>query len=348
MNDLSRLCDFSNLYHAHLAARRGKRNRAAVIRFELDLAANICRLSDAIRSGAFLPLTYHHFRVFEPKQRDIHALQYADRVVLRCLSDEILAPVIEPRLIYDNAACRSGKGVHFSLDRLSMHLREHYRRHGTEGYIVTCDIESYFASIDHTVLIDKLVRLPFDRDMRDLLCGIVGSFGALEGRGLPLGNHTSQWFALLYLDAMDRMIKERLRVRGYVRYMDDFVLLLPNKQRALECLKRTEELLVGQLHLQLNAKTTMEPLRCGVRYLGWHVQLASSGGVRRTLLPSAKKRFVRAMKLMAHALEEGIVSPESAMRRLSSHAAHLSHGQTHRLAKRWMPGCRAWQRQRLG
>ena len=171
---------------------------------------------------------------------------FRDRVVQHCLCDNILKPYFENRLIYDNAACREGKGTDFARDRLTGFLREHYRKHGTKGYILKYDIRHYLDSIDHEILKGMLKNIP-DRNVLGLLYHIIRSHE--EGvdpetgrkRGLPLGNQTSQWFALYYLDPMDRLVKERMRIKHYVRYMDDGVLVHESKEYLNEVHARMRE-----------------------------------------------------------------------------------------------------------
>ena len=152
MNDYKALCDFQNLYKAHLRARKGKRGTAECIAFELELPQNLGRLQEELRNRTYRLSGYYSFEVFDPKRRTIHALHYRDRVVQHCLCDDVLAPVLEKRLTYDNAACRVGKGTDFARARLSGFLREHFKQHGTNGYILRCDVRKFFDNINHDVL----------------------------------------------------------------------------------------------------------------------------------------------------------------------------------------------------
>ncbi len=156
LSDFDKLTDFSNLYKAHRKAKRSKNNKIEVISFEMQLAFNLTRLREQLLNGTYRISGYYSFYVFEPKKRLIHALYYQDRVVQHCLCDEILAPVIDKKLIYDNCACRIGKGLHFSLDRLTYFLRKFYSKYQNNGYFLKCDIKKFFDSIDHDVLKEKL------------------------------------------------------------------------------------------------------------------------------------------------------------------------------------------------
>lgn len=339
MTDFEKLWDFQNLYRAHRVARLGKRDTKECIEFELDLGKNLTELSETLRDGTYRIGGYYSFPVHDPKERMIHALHYRDRVVQHCLCDEVLAPLLDRRLVYDNSACRLGKGTHFSLDRLAGFMRAHYRRHGTRGYVLRCDIRKFFDSIDHGVLKEKLSGVVGDPDVLRLLFHVIDSYEVTPGKGLPLGNQTSQWFALYYLDGFDRLIKEKLRIRYYTRYMDDCVLLHEDRDYLKRC--RTElETYLGTQGLRFNDKTGIFPLRNGVEYLGWHLYLTETGKVVRKVKQSAKRRCGRKLKELCRAYAEGSCSLEEAKQVLNSYRAHLAHGHTYRLRRALWKGVR--------
>jgi retron-type reverse transcriptase len=321
---------FQNLYKAHIAARSGKRVKTEVITFEMNLSENLCALQEAFVNKTYRPRGYKHFMIYEPKARSIYALDYANRVVQHCLCDNIITPCLEPRLIYDNAVCRIGKGTHFSMNRLTKFMREFYRRYGTEGYFLKCDIKKYFDHINHDILKEKLTKV-FDAEVFNLLCLIIDSYETTEKTGLPLGNQTSQWFALYYLDSMDRLIKEKLQIKYYVRYMDDFVLLHQDKDYLHGCLAEIRCFCREELKLELNEKTQIFPIENGVDYLGWHFYLTRTGKVILKLRTSNKRRLKRRLKLLQREYKYGIIDLPAVNRSFISTHGHLMHGQTYRL-----------------
>lgn len=218
-----------------------------VILYEMRLSEHIERLSYHLKGHTYRIQGYRKFRIYDPKEREIQALCYGDRIVQHSLCDNVLGPYLEKHLIYDNSACRKGKGTHFSLDRLTGFLREYNRKYGEKGYILKCDVRKYFNSIDHTVLKEKISRMALSEDVRWLLGTIVDSYECEPGKGLPMGNQTSQWFALYYLDGLDRLIKEKLRIKYYTRYMDDMILIHPDKNYLKECLHEMEIYLAKEL-----------------------------------------------------------------------------------------------------
>lgn len=182
MTEFEKIWDFYNLYKAHTVARRGKRTNRETIEFEMNLSENLIYLSQSIRNKTYRIKGYYHFSVYEPKERKIHALHYADRVVQHCLCDEVLAPLLDRHLIYDNAACRIGKGTHFSLNRLKLFLQKFYKKYGNKGYFLKCDIRKYFDNIDHTILKERVKKVIKDEDIKWLLWQIIDSYETSQGR----------------------------------------------------------------------------------------------------------------------------------------------------------------------
>ena len=239
---------------------------------------------------------YRKFRIYDPKEREIHALPYSDRVVQHSLCDNVLGPYLDRRLIYDNAACRPGKGTHFAMDRLSGFMRSFYREHGADGWFLKCDIRKYFLSISHRILHEKIEGMNLGAEVKELLHIIVDSYEEEEGRGLPMGNQTSQWFALYYLDGIDRLVKEKMRIKYYTRYMDDMILIHHDREYLSECLCEMEAYAKDRLDIEFNEKTQIHHIKQGIDYLGFHFYLTDTGKVIRRLRQSCKRRFKRKLK----------------------------------------------------
>lgn len=337
-SDYDRICTFDSLYKAHCTARLCKRKKREVIEFEMDLARNLVDISDQLTARTYHMNGYYHFMVMEPKEREIFAAHYRDRVVLHSVCDEVLVPLFEKLLIYDNAACRKGKGTHFALRRFKGFLREHYKAHGNRGYVLKCDISKYFASIDHEILLGKLRRVIRDDDVFNLIEDYVRNYHTkgMPGVGLPLGNQTSQLFALYYLDGMDRMLKERMRFKHYVRYMDDFLVLHHDKGRLEEAREAVQRYVESELKLTLNAKTRIIPLSQGVEFLGWRFYLTREGRIRMRLRKQSKNRFARRMKRLAEDYMAGKATEENVRATIASYKGHLKHGDAHFVQERVM------------
>lgn len=333
MSEYEKIYSFQNLYRAYKLSARSKRHKKDVISFELNLSENLWRLHDALESKTYRPAPYYHFTIHDPKTREIQALRFADRVVQRSLCDNVLRPWFDVRLIYDCAACRKGKGTHFAMNRLTEFMRSYYRQHGGRGWILKCDVRKYFDSVDHVALKARLRRYP-DPDVQEMLYRIVDSYNPDTGKGLPMGNQSSQWFALYYLDGIDRIIKEKYLIKYYTRYMDDLVLLHPDKETLERCRAEIREVAGWELKLEFNQKTQIIPISQGVDYVGWHFYLTDTGKVIRRLRTGNKRRFKRRLKLFQRQYAARKTDLDAIKRSLASYRGHLMHGHTWKLSKK--------------
>ncbi len=326
------ISSFTNLLESERKVASCKRKKKDVAKFEEDLGYNLVKLSEEIKQGKYRVSKYYSFRVYEPKEREIQALKFRDRVVQNCICNKILRPWLEPRLIYDNAACRVGKGTHFAQGRLTGFLADFYKKHGRRGYVLKIDVKKYFDSIDHTVLKDLLARFPTSGG-RLLLQGIVDGYEKTPNKGLPMGNQSSQWFALYYLDGLDRLIKERYRIKYYTRYMDDMVLIHHDREYLKKVLAELRRYASETLKLEFNRKTQITPLSQGVEYLGFRFYLGNNGKVVRRLRGSAKKRLKSNLKRIKKLYARGAMDLDDVICRMRSYKAHLEHGHTYNLRK---------------
>ena len=331
MTDYEKICDFENLYKAHKRARCCKRHKKDVILFEMNLAENLWNIKNSLENRTYKVAGYNKFMIYDPKEREIQALSYYDRIVQHVLCDEVLTPFFDKRLIYDNCACRIGKGTHFALKRLTKFFHNHYQKYGASGYILKCDIRKYFSSIHHEVLKSRLQTVISDKDILNLLFHIIDSFEHSPNRGLPMGNQTSQLFALYYLDPLDRFIKEKLRIKHYVRYMDDLALLSDDKDYLKDCLKNMQKIVNNQLKIEFNDKTQIFPIKNGVDFLGFHFYLANSGKIVKKLRRSSKIRFKNRLKKLQTEYKIGKAHLEDINASLASYRGHLMHGHTYKL-----------------
>lgn len=222
----------------------------------------------------------------------------------------------------------------FAIRRVTGFLQKFYHDNGAEGFVLKCDIRKYFNNIDHAVLKEKLQRVITDPDILSTLCLIIDSYSYSPGRGLPMGNQISQWFALYYLDGLDRLIKERLRIRYYSRYMDDCVLIHSDKDYLKYCLKTLREYIRTELHLEFNEKTQIIPIRNGIDYLGFHFYLTDSGKVIRKVRRRTKQKFKKRLKYYQAAYRKDSCTLQEVSQTINSYTAHLKHGHTWHLRKK--------------
>ena len=264
---------FANLFKAHKKTKKGKLRKEEVESFDLDKGHELFLLSESLRKKTYRISPYKTFYIYEPKKRRVDATSYKDRVVQNCFVDNYLYPLLDKVLIEDNAACRKKKGTDYARKGLISFLEEAYKIYGEEFYVLSFDIHHYFESIDHGVLKEKLKEIVHDEEVLSFLAMVIDSFGGESG--LPLGNQTSQCFALYYLDGIDHLIKERFP--WYTRYMDDGIILSGNKESLQELLLVLKEELAS-LKLSFNLKKTgVFSVRQGVTYLGFTYHLRKNG-----------------------------------------------------------------------
>lgn len=215
--------EFETLYNAYRASRRGKRWKNTVAKVEMNALEAIAVLQEELSTGTYRPGGYREFYVFEPKKRLIQTNSFKDKIVQHAFCDTILYDVLTRPFILDNYGSQIGKGTHFGLNRLRDFMREYYRRHGSaDGWVLKADVHHYFASIRHDILKQDVRELLDDERSLALTDLIIDSTPG--NVGIPIGNQSSQVFALLYLNKLDHLMKEGFRFRYYGRYMDDFYI----------------------------------------------------------------------------------------------------------------------------
>ena len=273
-----------NLIGAYRRARRGKQTREEIAQFGWNLEANLLALRGELLGGTYTHGPYRKFIVLDSKRREIQAAPFRDRVVHQAMV-ATLEPIFEKRFIFDSYACRRRKGTHAGIARFERFAR-------VSCYALSMDISKYFASIDHAILFSLLKRKVHDERMLALCRIVIESSEETPGKGIPIGNLTSQLFANVYLDELDQYIKHVLRVRRYARYMDDFVLLHDDKPYLCELRQRITEFLTARLHLTVHPKKAqIEPVGSGVNFLGLRIFPR-----HRLLRASTVKRFVARAK----------------------------------------------------
>ena len=257
-------------YHALLSAAhraaRGKWERTEVARFIFYLEPNLLALQKELRTGTYRMRSYRTFEVREPKRRRICAARFRDRVVQHAVCG-VLDAVFEAGMIADSYACRRGKGTHAAVQRMHRFSRRH-------AYMLLCDVYQYFETLDQQVLKALCRRKLKDRTLLSLLDHIIDHPipGGKPGKGVPIGNLTSQYFANLYLGELGHFVKDRLRLPGYLRYMDDFAVFADDKPCLHHALAAIRSFLRETLRLELREERTLvAPVTHGAAFLGFRV-----------------------------------------------------------------------------
>lgn len=324
------IISFENLYKAHRRARLGKRHKKEVIEFEMNLSENLWQLHYDLKYGRYQIGGYHKFMIYDPKEREIQAISYRDRVVQHTLCDNFLIPLMERKLIYDNGACRKEKGTHFVIGRLRKFMTEHYKKYVTSGYFVKMDVKKYFDSIDHNKLKNLLNKEIAEEKIKKLVFSVIDSYCFSENKGLPMGNQSSQCFALYYLDEVDRFIKEKLKIKYYIRYMDDMIAITPDKTSANLCLEAVSEKLIEK-NLQMNVKSQVVAIKNGINFLGWHFRFGENGKILQTIRKQSLLRMKTKLKETILLFKKHKISKKRLIQSQNSLKGHLEKGNTYKI-----------------
>lgn len=283
---------FRDLVAAYFDCRRTKRNRPSALAFEQDLEANLARLHDELAAGAYRPGRSICFVIRRPKPREVWAADFRDRVVHHLLYNRI-APGIERAFITDSCACIPGRGTLYAARRIEAKVRSITQAWSVPARYLKCDIANFFVRIDKRILRERLAaRIPdawwlqlaelilfhdprADVEVRGTAADLAlvpphkSLFRQPAHLGLPIGNLSSQFFANVYLDALDQHVKHVLRARHYVRYVDDMVLLHESPQQLNAWHDAIDGFLHRELALELNpVKTIRQPIARGIDFVG--------------------------------------------------------------------------------
>ncbi len=314
----SQVIDFENLHAAYMQARKGKRFRAEVLRYSLNAEEHLANLQNHLIWKTWQPGRQREFVVREPKLRAIQAPPFADRVLHHALV-RVIEPVFERRFIADSFACRTGKGTQAAVQRVQHFVRLARRRWGDGVYVIKADISRYFASIRHDVLMTEIGRAISDQDVLWLMRRIIGAYGHDDGVGLPVGALTSQLSANIILNRLDYFAKDDLDLAYYVRYMDDFVVIVQDRAQAAHVLDMLGGA-VNALALSLNAKTAYHPWQRGVDFAGYRIWPTH-------ILPRKRniKRARADFKRLAKAYAAGRVEAARVRQRVDAFRAYAKH-----------------------
>jgi retron-type reverse transcriptase len=286
------IISLENLLLAWQEFKRGKRERADVQIFERDLMSNIISLNQSLKEMSYKHSVYEAFNISDPKPRNIHKANVRDRVLHRALYRKLYS-FFDETFIADSYSCRLKKGTHRALNKFNRIIRKVSKNNTRTAWALKCDIRKFFASISQNTLIGILDNKIVDKKIVWLLEKIIKSFNAgINGTGLPLGNLTSQLFANVYMNEFDQFVKHKLKIKHYIRYADDFVVLSEDRRQLQFLLPQIRAFLSERLHLNLHPqKISIKTVASGVDFLGWvHFQNY------RILRTATKRRMFRGIK----------------------------------------------------
>lgn len=303
-----------NLLEAWEEFLQGKKNKKDVQEFQLRLMDNIIDLHNDLKSKTYKHGGYFAFNISDPKPRNIHKATVRDRLLHHAIYRQLYS-YFDKKFIADSYSCRLRKGTHRAMDRFQIFAHKVSKNHTRTVWVLKCDIRKFFASIDQKILLDILKGHILNANTIQLISEIVGSFYSTEkGKGLPLGNLTSQLLVNIYMNEFDHWMKHVMKAKYYIRYADDFVILSEDKDWLLELTPKIADFLEEHLKLSLHPnKISLKTFASGVDFLGW-VHFPN----HRVLRTVAKRKMIKRL------------TENSTLETIASYKGLLSHGNTYK------------------
>jgi len=311
-----KIISFENLCLAWKEFKKGKNKKIEVQNFSFKLEDNLFKLHEKLKSGLWRHGCYEEFLVSDPKLRNIHKARIEDRILHHAVV-RILEPIFEKTFVFDTYSCRKDKGTHLSILILHKRLDSQFYGNKNKIFILKCDIKKYFENIDHEILISLIKKYIKDEKAILLLKEIIDSFNS----GIPLGNLTSQLFANIYLSQFDHFVKEKLRIKNYMRYYDDFVIIGYSKSQLEDLIIKINKYLKDKLGLDLHPnKVKILLYHNGVDWLGYRLYPSY-----RLLRNKSKKRMWRKIDAKLHDYLQNIVDRKSFISVINSYLGMIGY-----------------------
>jgi len=330
----NKIISLENLFSAWDEFKKDKRKKKDVLEFEWNLEENIFKLHEELAAKTYRHSHYTSFYINDPKQRHIYKATVRDRVLHHAIFS-VLNPIFEAAFIPDSFSCRIGKGTHKGIEVLNGMLRQVSGNGHKPCFALKCDIKKFFDTVNQGILLEIICRKIKDQDAILLIKEIIGSYktsysALFEWRGIPIGNLTSQLFANLYLNELDQFIKRDLKVKFYVRYTDDFVIVADNEVYLENIILAIRKFLKDKLDLTLHPdKVSIRKFSQGVDFLGY--VLRPHHLIIRT---KTKKRIFKKLSLRINEYRNNKITEESLEQSLQSYLGVLSHADCHGLSEK--------------
>lgn len=325
-----------NILKSYKHVRRGKKMRTKTIFYHMNHMTHLKNLYKSIEDKTYKIGELSRFTVFEPKQREVIANRFEDKIVQDVISKHVLKPLLSPKLIYDNYASQPKKGTHKALHRLERYTMIYAKSvdWDNRGWVLIGDIKKFFYMIDHGICKDLVKGLPIDeplakllRDQIDTCTPDINPYTDEAGKGLCIGFQTSQWLAVYYLNKLDHLIKEKLHIKCYGRYMDDFYLIHENREYLEYCYRVISDFIKNVMHMEMNKKSHIHPFSQGICFLGYHVTYnPGTHQVETVIRRKSINKMLKRTKKQVNLVHQGKITSDQADASLQSWNAYACHG----------------------
>jgi len=324
------IISMENLLLAWDKFKSGKRSKNDVQKFELNLEDNLFALHQELKNKRYRHNEYISFYINDPKKRHIHKATVRDRIVHHAIH-QILYPIFNPTFIFASYSSRKEKGTHKAVIQLSQMLRSVYQTHG-KCFVLKCDIKKFFPTINHKILVKIISKRIKDKDALWLIKQIIKSFESefttkQDKKGVPIGNLTSQILVNIYMNEMDQFIKQKLKVKNYIRYADDFIIAHYDTNYLADLLLKIKSFINKELKIRLHpGKVTIRKYCQGVDYLGYII--LPKAIILRT---KTRQRIFRKLKQRVKEYKKGEIDEHALMQSFNSYLGVLSHANSNKL-----------------
>ena len=355
--------EIQNMYDKRI--KINTKNKLKLEKFENNYVSNMIYIKNILKDKNYIPGRYNIFLVKEPKLRLVMSQNIIDKVINHMVSEYFLVDVFENSFIEENIATRKNKGTHYGIKLLKSYLNKKIQKN-KNFYILKFDISKYFFNLDNDI-IKKIIRTKIkDKDVLNILDNIIDSTNQnyvnesiskvkkkeiqnvinncnkdklteeiknlpnyKNGKGLPIGNMSSQVIAILYLNELDHYIKEKLKIKYYIRYMDDGILIHESKEYLEYCLKEIE-IILDKYKLELNNKTKIINIKEGFGFLGFKYYIKNNKVIMK-VKNQTKKRFKRKMKNVYKLFNNKSIEYKELLQIKDSYLGHLNYGNTKKM-----------------
>lgn len=323
---------FDALYNSMEKCKRGVIWKDSVAHYYLNAIEETIKLETQLKDETYKSRKPVTFTVTSPKKREIVSIAFRDRVYQRSLNDNSIYPQMSRHFIYDNAACQKQKGTDFARNRLKCFLQKYYKKHDTLGYILQCDIQGYYPNMRHDITLTKFEEVLDEWTYKYTKSVLTEQY---EGNvGYNPGSQMVQIAGISVLNNLDHYTKERLGIKFYLRYMDDFILIHQSKSYLEYCKDQIEKKL-SHIGFKFNTKKTqISELNNSILFLGFVFNLTNTGKVIMTLNPKNVKRERKKLYRLVSKAKRGEISREKVDFCYAGWKNHAAKGNSFKLLQR--------------
>ncbi len=325
---MEKITEFESLYESMLKCKNGKLHKNQAAHFYLNGIEECLKLEKELKNKSYEPRRVNRFMIYYPKKRQIASIAFRDRVYQRSLNDNALYPRMTKSFISGNCACQKRKGTDYARDKLVEYLKKYYRHHGNICYVGQFDIKSYYKEMQHSVVKEKF-KSKLEPDIYNAVEKILEE--QYEGdKGYDAGSQMVQIAGISVLDNLDHFIKERLKIKYYVRYMDDFVLIHHDKAYLEYCKSEIQKQL-EDIGFQFNPKKTKVFRLKKLLFLGFNFKLTSSGKVIMSVDRDNVKHEKKKLRRLVKKVKNGELERKKVEDSFKSWKAHAGKGNSYKL-----------------